>query len=262
MKHILLFGFMALMLATGNIVSGQENANVKAPSTKVAKPKTDSAKVVKKTTKPKATPAKATTTKPTSVKATKPLRKTDPKGVETAVATTETAPVATEGIHWLTINEVQEKMREKPKKVFIDFYTSWCGWCKKMEATTYTNPALVKYVNNNFYAVRFDAETQQTFQFNGKEYHFDPQYKASTFAVEMMLGPSGKGQMGYPTTVFMMEDFKNPNPIGGYHPVSEMEMFLLFFGDNICMHKQFEDYRKTFVSAWDKSDKSGMAPGH
>jgi uncharacterized protein YyaL (SSP411 family) len=160
-----------------------------------------------------------------------------------------------EGIHWISIKEAEQKMREHPKKVYVDIYTAWCGWCKRMEATTFTNPALVKYMNNNYYCVRFDAETHESFQFMGKEYHYEAQYKANTFAVELM-----KGQMGYPTSIFMLENFQNPQPIPGYHPVKEMEMFLLFFGDNIYRHQALSDYQKTFVSSWDHGETPNMAP--
>ncbi len=162
---------------------------------------------------------------------------------------------AQDGIHWITLDEAQAKMAEKPKKVIVDVYTSWCGWCKKMDAGTYTNPALVKYINNNYYAVKFNAEQQETVHFQGKEYKFEPQYKANAWAVEMM-----KGQMGYPTTIFLMENFQNPTPIGGYHPVKEMEMFLLFFGDNVFRHRTLQDYQKTFVSAWENGEKPEVTP--
>ena len=181
-----------------------------------------------------------------AAKTTKPKTTTAPPA---APKTEVAAPKEADGIHWLTLTEVQQKMKERPKKVFIDFYTGWCGWCKRMEATTFTNPALIKYMNNNFYALRFDAESKESFQFMGKEYHFEPQYKANTFAVELL-----KGQMGYPTSVFMMENFQNPTPIPGYHPVKEMEMFLLYYGDNVCMHQGMGEYQKTFVSAWDKGN--------
>jgi thioredoxin-related protein len=168
-------------------------------------------------------------------------------------------------IHWITsIDELQAKMQQNPKKVIVDMYTGWCGWCKKMDAATYTNPALVKYVNNNFYAVKFDAERQDAFTFQGKEYHYDPQYKANTFAVELMLKNNPQGQMSYPTTVFMLENFQSPTPVPGYRDVKEMQLFLTYFGDNTYRHQKYDDYAKSFVSTWDKGRAPDMTPppGH
>ncbi len=167
---------------------------------------------------------------------------------------------AKEEIHWISdMNELQAKMQASPKKVIIDVYTGWCGWCKKMDATTYENPDLIKYVNNNFYAVKLDAERQDVINFQGKEYKFEPQYKANTFAVEIM-----KGSMSYPTTVFMVENFQSPTPIPGFRTVKEMELFLTYFGDNMYKRVKFDDYQKNFTYHWDKGQAPDMAPpaGH
>jgi thioredoxin-related protein len=169
------------------------------------------------------------------------------------------APTA-EGIHWITsIDELQAKMRANPKKVYWDIYTDWCGWCKKMDATTFQNPDLIKYMNNNFYAVRFNAETQEVIHFQGKDYSFNPQFKANTLAVELMKG----GQMSYPTAIFMMENFQNPNPIPGYRTVPELETMLTYFGDNAFKHKAWDAYQKEYKPMWDHGAAQDMtAPPH
>lgn len=166
-----------------------------------------------------------------------------------------------DGIHWITsIDELQMKMAEEPKKVLIDMYTSWCGWCKKMDADTYTNPSLIKYVNNNFYAVRFDAETQDTIHFQGKDFFFAPQYRANGFAVELVKGQ----QLSYPQTIFMLENFQNPVPVPGYRTVKEMESFLTYFGDNMFRRQSWDQYSKNFVSHWDNGQPANNTPppGH
>ena len=118
----------------------------------------------------------------------------------------EPAPAAADNkeIHWLTIDQLQQKMQENPRKVYMDVYTDWCGWCKKMEASTFTNPNLIKYVNNNFYAVRLNAERKDTINFMGKVYYYDAQNKVNTLAIELM-----KGKLSYPTSIVMMENFQN-----------------------------------------------------
>jgi thioredoxin-related protein len=174
-------------------------------------------------------------------------------------AKTEAKPDDKE-IHWITdINELQQKMAKQPRKVIVDMYTEWCGWCKKMDAATYTNPSLVKYVNNNFYAVKFDAERMDTINFQGKSFFFFPQYKANGWAIELM-----KGSMSYPTTVFMTENFANPTPIPGYQTIKDMEMFLTYFGDNAYKRVPFDGFKNAFVSKWDKGTAPDMAPpaGH
>ena len=70
---------------------------------------------------------------------------------------------AQEKIHWLTLKEATERNKQQPKKFLIDVYTEWCGWCKRMDATTFEDKAVVSYVNKNFYAVKLDAETKDTF---------------------------------------------------------------------------------------------------
>lgn len=172
-------------------------------------------------------------------------------------------------IHWIySIDELQMKMQANPKKVIIDMYTGWCGWCKRMDAATYTNPALVKYVNNNFYAVKFDAERQDVIRFMGKEYKYDPNFKANMFAVDLMLKKNAngqyEGQMSYPTTIFLLENFQNPTPIPGYRDVKEMQLFLTYFGDNAYRHQTYDAFQKAFVPTWERySTAEGSVPsGH
>jgi len=170
------------------------------------------------------------------------------------------APKPAEEIHWITsIDELQAKMQKNPKKVYMDVYTGWCGWCKKMDATTFQNPDLIKYINTNFYAVRLDAERKDVINFQGKQYNYDPNYKANTFAVEMM-----KGSMSYPTSIFMFENFQSPTPVPGYHDIKEMEVLLTFFGDNAYKHQQWQDYQKTYSPKWDHGAAPDMTPppGH
>ena len=51
------------------------------------------------------------------------------------------------GINWISLEEAQRLNEKEPRKIIIDLYTSWCGWCKKMDASTFAHPVVAKYVN-------------------------------------------------------------------------------------------------------------------
>lgn len=120
------------------------------------------------------------------------------------------------GINWVTIEEAQELSKENPKKVIMDVYTDWCGWCKKMDKTTFADEEVVDYVNKHFYAVKFNAEKNENFDFKGQEFT-NPQF---TKALRVS---------GYPTVVFFAEDFSKFQPVSGYRQADEFLKMLETF---------------------------------
>ena len=75
-------------------------------------------------------------------------------------------------VKWYSLEEAVALQKKKPKKIFIDMYTDWCGWCKRMDATTFTDSAVSAYLNENFYCVKFDAEQKNPVTFQGKTFNF------------------------------------------------------------------------------------------
>ncbi|MBT8210292.1 MAG: thioredoxin domain-containing protein, partial [Eudoraea sp.] len=63
-------------------------------------------------------------------------------------------------VQWLTWEEATNlaTTEENPKKIFVDVYTDWCGWCKKMDKDTFQNAEVAAYMSKNFYMVKLDGE--------------------------------------------------------------------------------------------------------
>jgi thioredoxin-related protein len=58
-------------------------------------------------------------------------------------------------------NLVLKKARHDKKLVFLDFYTVWCGGCKEYEKRTFVDSSFKKYLTENFYSSRINAELVQ-----------------------------------------------------------------------------------------------------
>ena len=87
---------------------------------------------------------------------------------------------AQEKINWMTIEEAEAANKKEPRKLVIDVYTDWCGWCKKMDKDTFQNEKIAKYVNENYYAVKFNAEQKDSIVFLGQTFKFVAQGKEAT----------------------------------------------------------------------------------
>ena len=142
-------------------------------------------------------------------------------------------------IQWVSFENAVELNKTQPKKIFIDVYTNWCGWCKRMDATTFKDSAVIEYMNQHFYAVKLDAERKDTVMFDDKAFVFKPEYKAHELAISLL-----NGQMGYPSFVFLDEKLTLLSPLSGYQTVEQLMPAMKYFGANIYKNKSWEDYAK------------------
>lgn len=142
-------------------------------------------------------------------------------------------------VKWLTIEEAIALNKTKPKKILIDVYTDWCGWCKKMDKLTYTDAGIVKQLNEQFYLVKFNAEQKEDVMFREQLFKFRPDYKAHEFAVGLL-----NGQMSYPSTVFMDENMNLLTIVPGYLTPQDLDPILDYFGENYFKTMKWEEFQQ------------------
>jgi uncharacterized protein YyaL (SSP411 family) len=136
-----------------------------------------------------------------------------------------------------------EKSKKEKKKIFIDVYTDWCGWCKKMDKSTFSEDDIAKYLNTNYYSIKFDAEMTSPVTLKGQEYKFVKNGNRGTHELATQLL---NGQMSYPSTVFLDEDYTMIQAIPGFQDSKTFEMIITYFGSNSHKTVPWQKYQQTF----------------
>jgi thioredoxin-related protein len=142
-------------------------------------------------------------------------------------------------VKWYTFEEAVELNKTEKRKIFIDVYTDWCGWCKKMEASTFANPIIANILNTEYYAVRFDAETKDTISFKGKQFINVGGKSRSPHQLAVALL---QGKMSYPSVAYLNEENQFITTVPGYYSPERLEPVLNFFAEDAFLRQSFQDY--------------------
>ena len=154
-----------------------------------------------------------------------------------------------ETVKWISFEEAIEKSKKEKKKIFIDVYTDWCGWCKVMDKNTFNDPQVAKVLNEKFYPVKFNAEQREDISFSGHTFKFIENGRSGYHELAASLL---NNQLSYPTVVFLTEDFKMIQPLPGYRKADEFHKIVEYIGKDFYKTKSFEDFQKEYKSPYAK----------
>ena len=152
---------------------------------------------------------------------------------------------STAQVKWKPIEEVA-KDAKTTKMVFVDFSTSWCGWCKKMDKETFKDPVVAAILNKYYIPVHFDAEGKTSFTWNGTTYTgqgVDAQGRPSThpFTVAVL----GK-RIGYPSFAIFNKDKELVQILQGYQKAYDFQIILWYLCSGDSNKYSFEEYQAIF----------------
>lgn len=156
-------------------------------------------------------------------------------------------------VKWITFEEAVEKSKSEKKKIFIDVYTEWCGWCKVMDKNTFTDPEVAKLLNEKFYAVKLDAEQTADILFRGTTFKFIPY---GNKGIHQLAAALLNNQMSYPNFVFLDEEFRiipiytGSNSLPGYRKPEEFHPFLSFIAGDFYQKMNVQEYQKIYQSPY------------
>lgn len=147
-----------------------------------------------------------------------------------------------EPMRWYTWEEAVALNKTKPKKIMVDVYTNWCGWCKRMDKGAFSDPAVTDYLSKHFYPVKLNAEQRETIKFNGEKFEFvaneNGRGGVHTLAYALL-----DGQMGYPSLVYLNEKFERIMISPGYKESPDLLKELTFAAEEHYSKTTWEKYR-------------------
>jgi thioredoxin-related protein len=118
-------------------------------------------------------------------------------------------------IKWVTWEQAIESNKTVKKKIVVDAYTDWCGWCKVMDRKTFADSAVAAYMNENFYCVKLNAEQKDSIVYKGYTFKYRPEYKTHELAISLL-----NSEMSYPSFVFLNEQEQRITVLKGYYEAS------------------------------------------
>lgn len=98
-----------------------------------------------------------------------------------------------EGLTW---KQILQKAKKENKFIFVDCYTTWCGPCKFMDKTVYSNEKVGNYFNDKFISVKVQLDTSKSDNDFIKGWYAEAdliksKYKVAAFPTYLFFSPEG-----------------------------------------------------------------------
>jgi len=151
---------------------------------------------------------------------------------------------AQEKVKWYTIEEAMQLTSEEPRVLVIDVYTDWCGWCKRMDATTFSDPAVAAMMNKHFYPVKLNAEGKDDIVIGDKTFKFVDNGRRGYHEIAAIVT---KGRLSYPTISYVDEAGQVLEAAPGYKTADQFKVYLAYYSGDAYKTKAFEEFDATYT---------------
>lgn len=152
-------------------------------------------------------------------------------------------PQELSAIQWQPIERGMEMAAKYKRPLFIDAYTHWCGWCKKMDKEVFQNQQIINYINNNYIPVKYNAENQDTITINNKVYKDTTINKRHIHQLSIALLD---GRFSYPTLVYIDREGRKYS-VPGYSKAKGLWPRLAYYAEDVYKSGiSYENYKQQF----------------
>ena len=115
-----------------------------------------------------------------------------------------------DSIHWVDLEKGLAQAKSTGKPIFLWFYGSWCGYCKKMRSKVFPDSAVIATLNNYFVPIKIETQSNRQITYQGVS------MTESEFAINKFNARS------VPSTWFVEPNGCRILHLKGYRPVSDL----------------------------------------
>ena len=148
---------------------------------------------------------------------------TAPAFAQSAAEYPEDAP------NWRSFDDAIAAAQADGDLVLIHSYAVWCGWCRRLDADTYTDDAVQAYLAEHYEVTRLDTESNEAINFFGGD-------------VEMRELAAALGVSSTPTTVFFNAEGQYITKAPSYWPPDQFVLVLRYVREGAYEMMSFSDY--------------------
>ncbi len=129
------------------------------------------------------------------------------------------AHAAADPLEWRGYVEGKQQAGDAGKKMLVYFRASWCGYCDRMEKTTFTDKQVIAYIKEHFVPVKVDADIMKTL---ARDYMVD----------------------SYPTNWFLSPEGEKLRVLPGYVQAEPFLQVLRYIDSNAYLTQSFSEFMK------------------
>jgi thioredoxin-related protein len=150
---------------------------------------------------------------------------------------------AQEKVKWYSIEEAINLSVEEPRIMVVDVFTDWCGWCKRLDATTFSDPEVAAILNKHFYPVKLNAEGKEDIVIGEKTYKFVDNGRKGYHEIAAIVT---NGRLVYPTISYLGLKGEVLKVAPGYLDAAAFKVYLAYFSQGAYKEQDFDEFKSTF----------------
>lgn len=149
------------------------------------------------------------------------------------LAEDKNAAIKTPQLVWNSLEAGLAEAKKTDRKVLIDVYTNWCGWCKRMDKETFNHADIATYLSKQYVLVKLNAESSSKTRYKDKD--MTETELARAFGVR-----------GYPTLVFLDPRGEIITVYPGYVKAEDFLPMIKFIGESAYEKMKWDAYLQQY----------------